>query len=138
MKKSSSSGKSPKRLSAEAWQEILATMGRKLQSLPPLTRDGHAAAREKSLSDLIIISQARRMNETQHEAQIRKAQLPREKPMRWHKDADPILIDLRAKHPKRSERRNELKKQWPLKEDRTPLPENRAIDEHIKKLDERK
>jgi hypothetical protein len=70
--------------------------------------------------------------EAKRERQRARAKKPRPRP--WHKAADPILDELRRKHPRmfRSDLRRELEKQL----EKSELPSADAIDDYIKKRED--
>jgi hypothetical protein len=70
--------------------------------------------------------------EALHDRQSAKAKMPR--PRQWHTDANPILDELRRKHPcwHRSDLRRELEKQL----EKSELPSAGAIDGYIKKRED--
>jgi hypothetical protein len=71
-------------------------------------------------------------NEALHDRQSAKAKMPRPRP--WHAAANPILDELRGKHPRmsRSDLRRELEKQL----EKSELPSADAIDDYIKKRED--
>jgi hypothetical protein len=70
--------------------------------------------------------------EALHDRQSAKAKMPR--PRQWHTTANPILDELRRKHPgwHRSDLRRELEKQL----EKSELPSADAIDDYIKKRED--